>query len=147
MPIAEGIQVNCFIILFNSPKNTEHSSTHLFFQNLSKKTFLRSKYVEIICMLCMLSCFSHVRLSAPLRTAAHQAPLSTRFSRQAYWSGLPFPSPRDYISIPLHIWPRPPQYKNSLENSVPLTHSSLELCNEKWWLNSNQIQLLTQWWA
>ena len=26
-------------------------------------------------------------------TAAHQAPLSTGFSRQEYWSGLPFPSP------------------------------------------------------
>ena len=25
--------------------------------------------------------------------AAHQAPLSLGFSRQAYWSGLPFPSP------------------------------------------------------
>ena len=28
-----------------------------------------------------------------LWTAAHQAPLSTGFSRQEYWSGLPFPSP------------------------------------------------------
>ena len=26
-------------------------------------------------------------------TAAHQAPLSMEFSRQEYWSGLPFPSP------------------------------------------------------
>ena len=26
-------------------------------------------------------------------TVAHQAPLSTKFSRQEYWSGLPFPSP------------------------------------------------------
>ena len=26
------------------------------------------------------------------RTVAHQAPLSTRFSRQEDWSGLPFPS-------------------------------------------------------
>ena len=28
-------------------------------------------------------------------TAAHQAPLSMEFSRQEYWSGLLFPSPRD----------------------------------------------------
>ena len=28
-------------------------------------------------------------------TAAHQAPLSVGFSRQGYWSGLPFPSPGD----------------------------------------------------
>ena len=26
-------------------------------------------------------------------TVAHQAPLSMGFSRQEYWSGLPFPSP------------------------------------------------------
>ena len=28
------------------------------------------------------------------RTVAYQAPLSTGFSRQEYWSGLPFPSPK-----------------------------------------------------
>ena len=28
-------------------------------------------------------------------TVAHQAPLSMRFSRQEYWSGLPFPSSGD----------------------------------------------------
>ena len=28
-----------------------------------------------------------------LWTVAHQAPLSTGFPRQEYWSGLPFPSP------------------------------------------------------
>ena len=28
-------------------------------------------------------------------TVAHQAPLSTGFSRPEYWRGLPFPSPRD----------------------------------------------------
>ena len=28
-------------------------------------------------------------------TVARQAPLSMRFSRQEYWSGLPFPSPGD----------------------------------------------------
>ena len=31
--------------------------------------------------------------SATLQTAAHHAPLSLGFSRQEYWSGLPFPSP------------------------------------------------------
>ena len=33
-------------------------------------------------------------LATPL-TVAHQAPLSMGFSRQEYWSGLPFPSPGD----------------------------------------------------
>ena len=35
---------------------------------------------------CMLSCFSHVRLFATPWTVAHQAPLSMGFSRQEYWS-------------------------------------------------------------
>ena len=30
------------------------------------------------------------------RTAAHQPPLSMGFSRQEYWSGLPFPSPGNF---------------------------------------------------
>ena len=34
-----------------------------------------------------------IRLSATPWTVAHQAPLSMRFSRQEYWSGLPFPTP------------------------------------------------------
>ena len=36
-----------------------------------------------------------VRLSATPWTVAPQAPLSMGFSRQEYWSGLPFPSPGD----------------------------------------------------
>ena len=43
----------------------------------------------------MLSRFSGVRLFVTLWTAAHQAPLLMGFSRQEYWSGLPFPSPGD----------------------------------------------------
>ena len=41
----------------------------------------------------------HVKLLSRIRlfeipwTVAHQAPLSMGFSRQEYWSGLPFPSP------------------------------------------------------
>ena len=36
---------------------------------------------------------SHVRLFTTPWTAAYQAPRSMGFSRQEYWSGLPFPSP------------------------------------------------------
>ena len=39
-----------------------------------------------------LSC---VRLFANPWTVAYQAPPSMGFSRQEYWSGLPFPSPGD----------------------------------------------------
>ena len=44
---------------------------------------------------CVLSCFSCVQLFATLWIVAHQAPLSMEFSRQEYWSRLPFPSPED----------------------------------------------------
>ena len=46
----------------------------------------------------MCVCVSHSVMSdsfATPWTAAHQAPLSMEFSRQEYWSRLPFPSPGD----------------------------------------------------
>ena len=38
---------------------------------------------------------SHVQLFGTPWTVARQAPLSMGFSRQEYWSGLPFPFPGD----------------------------------------------------
>ena len=38
---------------------------------------------------------SHVQFIATLCAVAYQAPWSLEFSRQEYWSGLPFPSPGD----------------------------------------------------
>ena len=43
----------------------------------------------------MLNHFSHVQLFVTLWTIAHQAPLSMGFSRQEYWSGLPWSPPGD----------------------------------------------------
>ena len=43
----------------------------------------------------MLSHFCHVQLFETLWTVAHQAPLFIRFSRQEYWSELPFLPPGD----------------------------------------------------
>ena len=43
----------------------------------------------------MLNRFGRVQLFIKLRTVARQAPLSMGFSRQEYWSGLPFCSPGD----------------------------------------------------
>ena len=42
---------------------------------------------------------SHVRLSETPWTAAHQAPPSMGFSRQAYWSGVPSPSLSWYVLL------------------------------------------------
>ena len=42
---------------------------------------------------------SHVRLFVTLWTVAYQAYPSMGFSRQEYWSGLPFPSPGDFPDL------------------------------------------------
>ena len=49
-------------------------------------------------MLCIQQCvctqsLSPIRVFATPGTVAHQAPQSMEFSKQEYWSGLPFPSP------------------------------------------------------
>ena len=46
---------------------------------------------------CVLVAQLHLTLYHPW-TVAHQAPLSMGFSRQEYWSGLPFPSPGDLLN-------------------------------------------------
>ena len=55
---------------------------------VESSTTLQSNYSEV-------KSLSHVWLFATPWTIAHQAPLSMEFSRQEYWSGLPFPSPGD----------------------------------------------------
>ena len=52
-----------------------------------------SRHILIKLCYAMLSRFSRVRLCVTPETAAHKAPSSLGFSRQEYWSGLPFPSP------------------------------------------------------
>ena len=57
---------------------------------------------------------SHVRLFATPWTVAYQAPLSMGFSRQEYWSGLPFPSPGDLPDPGIE-----PRYPALLAGSLP----------------------------
>ena len=52
---------------------------------------------ELLFKECMLSHFSRVHLFATPYSVAHKAPLSVGFSRQEYWSGLPFPSPMQAV--------------------------------------------------
>ena len=58
-----------------SPKKVQHKQRHENEKNTST---------------CVLS---RVQLFATPWTVVHQAPLLMEFSRQEYWSGLPFPSP------------------------------------------------------
>ena len=43
---------------------------------------------------------SCLTLGDPMGLVAHQVPLSMGFSRQEYWSGLPFPSPTEIRDTP-----------------------------------------------
>ena len=60
---------------------------------------------------------SRVRPFATLWTVAHQAPQSVGFSRQEYWSGLPFPSPGDLPNP--GIEPRSPTLQADTLTSEP----------------------------
>ena len=58
-------------------------------------------------------------------TVAHQAPLSVGFSRQEYWSGLPFPSPGIFPTQELN-----PSLLHWLVNSLHLSHLRMEFLNK-----------------
>ena len=55
-------------------------------------------YILRVCV-CVRACLSHVQLFVTPWTVAHHTPLSKEFSRQEYWSELPFPSPRDLADL------------------------------------------------
>ena len=65
---------------------------------------------------------SHLQLFAASWTVAHQSPLSMAFSRQEYWSGLPFSSPRDPPDP--GIKPAPPALTGELFTLHPLSPSN-----------------------
>ena len=60
--------------------------------------FTSARDGDTILLLWMLRHSSHVRLLVTSWTIACQVPLSMGFSRQEYWSGLPFPSPRTWTT-------------------------------------------------
>ena len=68
--------------------------------------------------------FSHVQLFETPWTVAYMAPLSMEFSRQEYWSGLPFPSPGD-LPYP-RIKPRSPALQADALPSEPPGKSTLK---------------------
>ena len=72
---------------------------------------------------------SHVWLLATPWTAAYQAPPSMEFSRQEYWSGLPFPPPEDLPNP--GIEPASPVFPVFEADSSPLKKPQAGL---PWWL-------------
>ena len=60
-----------------------------------RAAYCHPAYLIYMHSVCMLSRFSHVILCGTLWTVAKRAPLYKGFSRQEYWSGLPYLSPGD----------------------------------------------------
>ena len=75
----------------------------LFTVWVTMEAHIHHKWYQNVCVcvrmcVCVCESISRVWLFATRRTVAHQAPLSMEFSRQEYWSGLPFPSPTKMCS-------------------------------------------------
>ena len=68
-------------------------------------------------IVCVCQFLSLVRLFVTPQTAAHHAPLFMEFSRQKYWSGLPFPSAGDLPNS--GIKPRSALWADSLLSEAP----------------------------
>ena len=92
---------------------------------------------------------SYIQLFAAPRTVTHQAPLSIGFSRQEYWSGLPFPPSEIFLTqgsnphlLCLLDWQA---------DSLPLSHQESHLkkwlvsirniCKHKWY--RDKINIMT----
>ena len=91
-----------------------HCAVHL-------KVTQHCKSTVCVCV-CVCKSLSLVRLFATPWTVARQAPLSTEFSRQEYWSGLSFPLPGDLPNP--GIKPEFPAKADSL-SSEPLEKSTI----------------------
>ena len=78
---------------------------------------------------------SRVRLFATPWTEAYQAPPSMGFSRQEYWSGLPFPSPGD-LPDP-GIEPRSSEFQaDALTSELPGKPIQVHTCVQTYWSNT-----------
>ena len=86
--------------------------------------FGRATCMSTLLWCAVLRCFSHVQLFSTPWTVAFQALLSMGFSRQEYWSELPFPSPGDLPHPgfePGLVHCRPILYQLSHQGSPDLT--------------------------
>ena len=91
-------------------KEAWHAAVHGVAES---QTQLRDLATTLLSKLLLLS---RVQLFCDPWTVAHQAPLSMRFPRQEYWSGLPFPSPGIFLTQGSN--PRPLSWQ---ANSSPLS--------------------------
>ena len=100
----ENCDYQCLFVFFEKVKEWPTFNSNVYYSKelitplhnkfiLTHLSQLNANYPDSSAFWALLS-FSVVSDSVTL-TIAHQAPLSMGFSRQEYWSGLPFPSSRD----------------------------------------------------
>ena len=80
-----------FCLLFHILSSSLFKSIVHFIRTIALNLLSTIYYQECVCM-CVLS---RVRLFTIPWTVTYQAPLSTEFFSQEYWSWLPFPTPGD----------------------------------------------------
>ena len=78
-----------YLLIFSSLHYTKRNFT------ASNAYLCGKQLLEFSSVKVKVKSLSRVRLFATPWTVAHHAPLSIGFSRQEYWSGLPFHSPED----------------------------------------------------
>ena len=94
------------------------TNKHWIETNWSKIKFL--KFIgKMLLLLLLLSCFSRVQLCAIPLMEANQAPPSLGFSRQEYWSGLPFPSPMHEMKNESEVTQLCPTLSYPMDYSLP----------------------------
>ena len=97
--------------------------------------------------------WSDVRLLSPVRlcatpwTVAHQALPSMGFSRQEYWSGLPFPSPGELPDLGIKHCRSPALQAGALPSEPP--GKPTEICWFVWsiWKNSSVSHICVRKWS
>ena len=115
----EAWQATVYGVAKSWPRPSDWARAFLYFLNVMQHTcfaFLNTIFND--CMLKVkVKLLSRVWLFATPWTVAHRAPLFIEFSRQGYWSGLPFPSPGD-LPNPV-IEPRSPTLQADALPSEP----------------------------
>ena len=91
--------------------------------------YLGPSLEHIICV-CVCQSLSCIRLFLTPWVVVHQALLSMEFSRQEYWSGLPFPSPGDLLNPVIEPGSPALQADTSEPPGKPSWHFVLEYCLE-----------------
>ena len=99
-------------------------------------SILKSRDITLPTKVCLVKVkvksLSHVQLFGNPWTVAYQAPPSMGFSRQEYWSGLPFPSPGDVPDPGIKL--RSPAFQADALTSEPPGKQSYGCCSSQVWM-------------